>query len=389
MRSPWSTEMPAGRLAGPWMANRSSSCTYGILVSIAAWHSVAGGSLGTAEAYILGHWDSDHLVELMRLFCRDTTVSGNLESKVARLVRPVQRLTHRLRKNSRRGSRRNIAAHYDLGDDFFSLFLDETMAYSCGVFPYPQSTLREASLDKFDRVCRKLRLCDDDHVMEIGSGWGGFAVYAARNYGCRVTTTTISRRQYEFTLNRVKEEGLSDRITVLCEDYRNLVGKFDKLVSIEMIEAVGHEYFDAYFKACSELLKPDGMMLLQAITIPNQRFDRYRRSVDFIQRYVFPGGCLPSLGAICGALGRVTDMRPVHLEDITAHYAQTLSHWRRRFNENIDNVRELGFSDEFLRLWEFYFCYCEAGFRERMIGNMQLLLCKPECPCPEIPPFFA
>ena len=345
-----------------------------------------GGSLGAAEAYILGHWDSDHLVELMRLLCRDTTVSGNLESKVARLVRPVQRLTHRLRKNSLRGSRRNIAAHYDLGDDFFSLFLDETMAYSCGIFPYPQSTLREASLEKFDRVCRKLRLCEDDHVMEIGSGWGGFAVYAARNYGCRVTTTTISQRQYKFTLNRVKEQGLSDRVTVLCEDYRNLAGKFDKLVSVEMIEAVGYEYFDSFFKVCSDLLKPDGMMLLQAITIPDQRFDRYRRSVDFIQRYVFPGGCLPSLGAICGSLGRVTDMRPVHLEDLTAHYARTLGLWRRRFHENIDRIRMLGFSEEFLRLWEFYFCYCEAGFRERMIGDIQLLLAKPECRWQTIPP---
>jgi len=345
-----------------------------------------GGSLGAAEGYFLGYWDCDHLVDLMRLFCRDTKVSGEVERGLARLTRPVQKMLHRLRRNTPGGSRRNIAAHYDLGDDFFSLFLDETMAYSCGIFPNPQSTLHEASLAKFERVCRKLQVSEEDHVMEIGSGWGGFAVYAAQNYGCRVTTTTVSKRQYEFTRRRVQEEGLADRVTVLCEDYRNLAGQFDMLVSIEMIEAVGYEYFDAYFKACSDLLKPHGMMLLQAITIPDQRFDGYRRSVDFIQRYVFPGGCLPSLGAICGSLGRVTDLQPVHLEDLTAHYAQTLEHWRRRLQANIDEVRALGLSEEFLRLWEFYFCYCEAGFREGMIGDVQLLLCKPDCRRPAILP---
>ena len=338
-----------------------------------------GGSMGAAEAYLSGYWDCDPLVELMRLFCRDTTVSGGMEGGPARLAGPVRKIARRFQKNTLGGSRRNVAAHYDLGDDFFSLFLDDTMAYSCGIFPNPQSTLREASLAKFERVGRTLQLCGDDQLVEIGSGWGGFALYAAKNYGCRVTTTTISKRQYEFTLRRVREEGLADRVTVLCDDYRNLAGQFDKLVSIEMIEAVGYEYFDTYFKACSNLLKPDGMMLLQAITIPDQRFDRYRRSVDFIQRYVFPGGCLPSLGSICRSLGRVTDLRPVQLDDLTPHYARTLEIWRRRFDENIDKVRALGFSEEFLRLWEFYFCYCEAGFRERIIGDVQLLLCKPQC----------
>jgi len=351
-------------------------------------HLALGGSLGAAEAYFLGYWDCDRLVDLMRIFCRDATVSGDVEKGVARLAGPCRKMVHRLKRNTLGGSRRNIAAHYDLGDDFFSLFLDETMAYSCGIFPNPQSTLREASLAKFERVCRKLQLCEEDHLVEIGSGWGGFAVYAAQNYRCRVTTTTISSRQYEFTVRRVKEAALSDRVTVLCEDYRNLAGQFDKLVSVEMIEAVGYEYFDAYFKACSDLLKPDGMMLLQAITIPDQRFDQYRRSVDFIQRYVFPGGCLPSLGTICGSLGRVTDMRPVDLEDLTVHYAPTLAHWRRRFSANIDKVRALGFTEEFLRLWEFYFCYCEAGFRECIIGDVQLLLGKPECRRPAVVPCF-
>jgi len=347
---------------------------------------VSGGSLGAAEAYVLGYWGCDRMVDLLRLFCRDTAASGQLEGRLAPVTGLWRTLAHRFRRNTLAGSRRNIAAHYDLGDDFYSLFLDETMAYSCGIFANSQSTLHEASLAKFERVCRKLQLSAEDHVLEIGSGWGNFAVHAAQNYGCRVTTTTISKRQYNFTLRRVQAEGLANRVTVLCEDYRKLAGKYDKLVSIEMIEAVGYEYFDTYFRACSNLLKPDGMMLLQAITIPDQRFDRYRRSVDFIQRYVFPGGCLPSLGAICGSLGRVTDMRPVHLEDLAGHYARTLQHWRRRFQGNIDQVRALGFSEEFLRLWHFYFCYCEAGFRERMTGDVQLLMCKPKCRHPAIFP---
>ncbi|MBN2291153.1 MAG: class I SAM-dependent methyltransferase [Pirellulales bacterium] len=338
-----------------------------------------GGSLGAAESYIQGQWQCDNLVGLMRIFSQNFVGDDGIESRASRVMLPVKRMIHRLHRNTLGGSRRNIAAHYDLGDDFFSLFLDDTMAYSCGIFTNAQSSLQEASLVKFARVSRMLQLCEDDNVMEIGSGWGGFAIYAAKNHGCRITTTTISKKQYEFTLRKVRDEGLQDRITVLCQDYRHLQGRFDKLVSIEMIEAVGYEYFDTFFRTCSDLLKPHGAMLLQAITIPDQRFHRYRRSVDFIQRYIFPGGCLPSLGAICGSLGRVTDMRLVDFEDLTAHYALTLSHWRRHFHENIDQVRALGFREEFLRLWEYYFCYCEAGFRERLIADAQILLCKPKC----------
>lgn len=338
-----------------------------------------GGSLGAAEAYFLGYWDSSHLVELVRLFHRNTAIAAGLEGGIRRLTAASKTIAYRLRNNSLAGSRRNIAAHYDLGDDFFALVLDETMAYSCGIFPHPQSTLREASRAKFARVCHKLQLCEDDEVLEIGSGWGGFALYAAQNHGCRVTTTTISKRQYEFTVRRVEAEGLTKRVTVLCQDYRKLAGRFDKLVSIEMIEAVGYKYLDTYFKACSGLLKPSGRMLLQAITFPDQQYDQYRRSVDFIRRYVFPGGCLPSVGAICLSLGRVTDMRPVHLEDFAAHYAKTLSHWRQRFDANREKIRALGFNEKFLRLWEFHFCSCEAGFRERVIGDVQMLLCKPQC----------
>ena len=250
---------------------------------------VFDGSLGAAEAYLRGYWSCDDLVGLVRIFCQNPAVSAAVESGPARLLGPLRRIAHLLRRNTTAGSRRNIAAHYDLGDDFFALFLDETMAYSCAIFPEPQATLHEASLAKFDRICRKLALAADDHLLEIGSGWGGLAIFAAQQYGCRVTTTTISRRQFEFTKKRIEAAGLADRVEVLCEDYRNLQGTFDKLVSVEMIEAVGYEYFDTYFRVCSERLKADGMMLLQAIVIPDQRFDRYRRSVDFIQRLRLSG----------------------------------------------------------------------------------------------------
>ncbi len=342
-------------------------------------HLVFGGSLGAAEAYIRGDWDCDDLVGLVRIFCRNADVASNLERGPARLLSPLQTVAHRLKRNTRSGSRRNIIAHYDLGNEFFSLFLDETMAYSCAIFPRADSTLHEASVAKFDRICRKLELTADDHVLEIGSGWGGFAIHAAQQYGCRVTTTTISPRQYEYARRQVEALDLAERVTVLCEDYRSLTGTYDKLVSIEMIEAVGHEYLDTYFRVCSDRLKPDGTMLLQAIVIPDQRYDRYRRSADFIQRYIFPGGCLPSIGAICRSLGRVTDLRLFHLEDITPHYAETLAEWRRRFTANRQRIAELGFSEEFRRTWEYYFCYCEGGFRERAIGDVQILLTKPEC----------
>jgi len=350
-------------------------------------HLVFGGSLGAAEAYIRGYWSCNDLVGLVRIFSRNAAVAGRLERGPARLLGAAARIAHGWRRNTPSGSRRNIAAHYDLGNEFFALFLDETMAYSCAVFPRAESTLHEASVAKFDRIGRKLDLKPDDHVLEIGSGWGGFAIHAAREFGCRITTTTISRKQYEYTRQQVEAAGLADRVTVLCEDYRKLEGAYDKLVSIEMIEAVGHQYFDAYFRVCSERLKPHGMMLLQAIVIPDQRYDRYRRSADFIQRYIFPGGCLPSPGAICRSLGRATDLQLFHLEDITRHYAETLARWRQRFAANRDRLRRLGFSEEFLRTWDFYFCYCEGGSRERVIGDVQVVLTKPACrPAAALPP---
>ena len=344
-----------------------------------------GGSIGAAEAYAEGLWSTDDLTAVIRVLARKMATRRPAAGVAARLAvplyRPFQRAFHLLRANTRRGARRNIAAHYDLGNDFFALFLDREMMYSCAVFPDEAADLDAASVHKLDLVCRKLELAPGDEVVEIGSGWGGFAVYAAREHGCRVTTTTISRRQYEHVRERVRRAGLEDRVEVLLTDYRELpqvaARRFDKLVSIEMIEAVGHRYLPRYFEVVSELLRPDGMALVQAIVIADQRYETYRRSVDFIQRHIFPGAFLPSLSRIAECLKTNTDLRWFHLDDITPHYARTLAAWRRRFLENREAVTALGFAESFQRLWEFYFCYCEAGFLERTIGDVQLLLTKP------------
>jgi cyclopropane-fatty-acyl-phospholipid synthase len=339
-----------------------------------------GGTVGASGDYMDGLWSCDDLTSLVRILVRNRAVLDGMEQGVARLRAPLRQLVHRRRRNTRTGSRRNIAAHYDLGNEFFSLMLDETMMYSCAFFKQETSTLREASTAKNDRICRKLNLSSADHVLEIGTGWGGFALHAASHYHCRVTTTTISQRQYEVAVRRVQEAGLTDRVTVLLKDYRDLheLGiKFDALVSIEMIEAVGHAYYDTYFKACSDLLKPHGRMLLQAITIEDRRYEQATRSVDFIQQYIFPGSCIPSVTALCSSATRATDMGLFHLEDIGAHYPPTLRGWRERLCANRSKVRALGYSDSFLRLWELYLCYCEGGFLERSISSAHLLFVKP------------
>jgi len=336
-----------------------------------------GGSIGAAEAYMEGLWSADDLTMVMRILALNQKAFEDMEKGLARLTAPVYKFYHYVRKNTKVGSRKNILAHYDLGNDFYALFLDETMTYSCGIFEQENSTLREASEAKYDRICRKLQLAPGDRVVEIGTGWGGFAMHAARNYGVHVTTTTISDEQYLFAQDRIKSTGLQDRITLLKKDYRDLGGKFDKLVSIEMIEAVGHQYLTAFFRTCSRLLKDDGLMALQAITIGDQIFDRHKRSVDFIKRYIFPGSCIPSITAISKAIARATDLRLVHLEEITPHYARTLREWRRRFFANISKVRALGFSETFVRMWEYYLCYCEGGFAERYIGDVQIIFAKP------------
>jgi len=346
-----------------------------------------GGSVGAGEAYMSGFWSCDDLTALIRIMVRNRDILDGMETGPARLTVPLRKFFHFLRRNSKEGSRHNIATHYDLGNDFFALFLDETMTYSCGIFAHENSTLRDASVAKIDRICQKLQLSPDDHLLEIGTGWGAFAVHAARRYGCRVTTATISQQQYKFARRQVTTAGLSDRVTVLLQDYRDLKGQYDKLVSVEMIEAVGHAFYDTYFKCCSDLLKPNGMMLLQAIIITDHLYERARRSVDFIQRYIFPGSCIPSITAIHQSLARTTDMRLFHLEDIAPHYAKTLRQWRERFFANISRVRALGYPEEFIRMWEFYLCYCEGGFSERVIGDVQMLLTKPLCRREPILPF--
>jgi len=337
-----------------------------------------GGSIGAGDSYIHGHWSCGELTTLVRILLRNRDVLLDIDSGLAILARPFQKAFHWLNRNTRSGSRRNIAAHYDLGNDFYRLWLDERMMYSCAFFERPDASLDVASVVKLDRICRKLRLAPNDNVLEIGSGWGGFAIHAAANYGCTVTTTTISDEQFDYARQAIARHGLQDRIRLLRSDYRDLKGCYDKLVSIEMIEAVGHEYHDAYFRKCCELLKPDGQMLLQAITIADQYYERAKRSVDFIKRYIFPGGCLTSVTAMAHALTRCTDMRIVDVEDIGPHYAMTLRHWHERFFERIDQVREMGFPDEFIRMWQYYLCYCEGGFLERALGNVQMLIMRPD-----------
>ncbi|MDH5534762.1 MAG: cyclopropane-fatty-acyl-phospholipid synthase family protein [Betaproteobacteria bacterium] len=336
-----------------------------------------GGSVGAGEAYMQGYWHASDLAALVRILLRDRNVLDGMEGGAARLAAPMRKALHWLNRNTRVGSRRNIAAHYDLGNDFFRLFLDPTMMYSSAIFERLDMTLEEAQLARLARICRQLRLTPLDHLLEIGTGWGGMAIYAASHHGCRVTTTTISREQYELARERVAAAGLSDRVTVLLEDYRDLTGTYDKLVSIEMIEAVGYQFYDAYFSKCSGLLAPDGIMLLQAITIADQRFEQAKRSVDFIQRYIFPGSCIPSVAALTGSIARASDLQLVALDDIGPHYATTLRRWRENFVANLDAVRALGFPQQFIRMWEFYLCYCEGGFEERAISDVHMLLAKP------------
>ncbi|HXD55571.1 MAG TPA: cyclopropane-fatty-acyl-phospholipid synthase family protein [Solirubrobacteraceae bacterium] len=335
------------------------------------------GSVGLCESYMDGLWECDDLVAMTRIAALNVSGLDRLRRIFAPVLVPVQRWARFLVRNTPGRARRRIEAHYDLGNELFGLFLDETMMYSCAVFERPEADLREASLAKLERICRRLQLQPEDHVLEIGTGWGGFACYAAERYGCRVTTTTISREQHAYATERVRAAGLSDRVTVLCEDYRDLRGSYDKLVSIEMIEAVGWQYFGRFFSRCSELLREDGAMMLQAIVIDDRAYEVEKAGRSFINTYIFPGGCLPSLEVIARTVARVTDMRQVHLEDITEHYARTLAEWRERFLAAREHLEGLGYDERFRRLWELYLSYCEGGFAERRIQDVQLLLAKP------------
>jgi len=344
----------------------------------AAWRGPLRGSVGLGEGYVDGLWETDDLVALIQIAARELRQADGLRGAVAR----PRGLWHRVRglvpENDRTGARRNISAHYDLGNDLFAAFLDERMMYSCAYFPDRAASLEEAQLAKLDRICEQLRLGPENHLLEIGTGWGGMAIHAARRSGCRVTTTTISHEQFELARRRVREAGLEDQVTVLLQDYRDLDGHYDRLVSVEMIEAVGWQYFDDYFRRCDQLLSEDGLMLLQAITIDDRIYEVEKAAKSFANTHVFPGGCLPSQGLIADSLERVTSMKQVWIDDITAHYPPTLAAWRERFFAAWERLRGHGYDERFKRLWDFYLSSSEAGFRERRIGDVQALFAKPK-----------
>lgn len=336
-----------------------------------------GGNPGSGESYMRHHWTTDNLTGLVQLMVRNEHVLSNMASRLAGLQKTIMHLAHKLNVNSHRGSKKNIAAHYDIGNDLFRLFLDPTMMYSSGLFLDENMTMEQASNCKLALICQRLQLSDSDHVLEIGTGWGGFAVFAAKNIGCHVTTTTISEEQYRYVEQLIKQHHLEDKITLLKQDYRKLEGQYDKLVSIEMIEAVGYRYMNTYIKQCSALLKPTGSLLIQSITIKDQVHKRYIKTADFIKRYIFPGGCLPCVSSITHAVQSHSDLTLFHLESFGESYARTLKEWRKAFLNKQDQVRQLGYNDAFIRLWEYYLCYCEGGFRERSIDVKHLIYTKP------------
>ena len=338
---------------------------------------VLGGSIGAGESYMDGDWSTSNLTDVVRLFAKNLSVIDQMDNQYSFTQRILGKINHWSNKNTLDGSKKNISAHYDLSNVFFGLFLDDSMMYSSAIFNEKDLSLNQASKAKLERICRQLQLDSSDHLLEIGTGWGGMAIYAAQNYGCHVTTTTISDEQFQHTKNEITKLGLQEKITVLLDDYRNLHGKYDKLVSIEMVEAVGHQYLDGYFKKCSSLLKNDGLMLIQAITIPDQRYDYYKKENDFIKQYIFPGGHLPSLARINRAIEKHTDLQTINLDDIGYSYAMTLKHWHQRFMANKNQIMELGFDQRFVRMWQFYFSYCEGGFLEQNISTTQILFAKP------------
>ncbi len=364
-----------------WFGDDSSDMDVTLYVEDPRFYrrAVLGGGLGVAEALLAGEVRCDDWTGFVRLFTRNLELTDRMDRGWGWCRSRLARVRHWLRRNTRRNASQNIHEHYDLGNEFFALFLDESLTYSAGVFEQPGATMEEASLAKIDRACRKLALRPEDHLLEIGTGWGALSIYAARHFGCRVTTATISREQFELATRRVAEAGLSDRIDVQMCDYRDLTGQYDKIVSVEMIEAVGHSFLETFFRQCSRLLRPDGLMLLQAIVIRDQRYRDHLRCVDFIRRYVFPGGSLPSIGALLTASTSATEMRLLHLEDIAPHYAESLRRWRAVFLQRLPEVRELGFSERFIRLWDYYLCYCEAVFEERQVNTVQMLYAQPGC----------
>jgi cyclopropane-fatty-acyl-phospholipid synthase len=343
------------------------------------WRLMAsGGSVGAAEAWMAGLWDSPDPVAVVQVLTRNRHVLDEMETGAARIANFALGLWHTFNRNSLKGSRRNIAAHYDLGNDFFAAWLDQRMMYSSALYLEDGETLEQAQFNKLERICRKLDLGPEDHLLEIGTGWGGLAIHAAEHHGCRVTTTTISREQYEFARQQVQDAGLEDRISLLMQDYRKLEGKYDKIVSVEMIEAVGHQYLDTYLAKIDELLRPDGLALIQAITIEDYRFESALKNVDFIKRYIFPGAFIPSVSTITQSMARASQLALIELADFGASYARTLAAWRDRFEARWNDIREMGFDESFRRRWLWYLAYCEGGFRERAISDVHLLMAGPQ-----------
>lgn len=338
---------------------------------------IKGGSIAAAEAFIQNKWSSPDLTALIQVFARAQRALDEVEKQNSFLSKIKNKLFHSRNANTRSGSKKNILAHYDLGNDLYTRFLDSTMMYSSAIYSSQGESLHEAQKNKLKTICDKLQLCENDHVIEIGTGWGGLAIYAAENYGCKVTTTTISDAQFELAKQRVEEANLSDKITLLKQDYRLLQGQYDKLVSIEMIEAVGHDFMAEFFAKCNSLLKDSGKMLIQAITISDGRYDHYRNNVDFIQRYIFPGGCLPSISVMANHVAQQTNMVIDNIEDIGLHYARTLADWRKKFEDNWHEIKEVGYDESFKRLWLYYLSYCEGGFKERVISTHHLVMRKP------------
>jgi cyclopropane-fatty-acyl-phospholipid synthase len=350
-----------------------------VVLDASVWNRVlTGGGIGLGRSYFLSEWDSPDLVALLRLLTRNLDRINRLPRRLAPITHALRRPFRSIGRPSKSEDRANIAAHYDLGDEFFRLFLDETMAYSSGVFASATSTLEEASRAKFDRICRKLQLGRQDHVVEIGTGWGGFALHAAEHYGCRVTTTTISQKQYAYAKRAVAEAGLEEKVKVLNSDYRDLEGQFTHLVSIEMIEAVDWRHYETFFATCANLLVPDGRALLQCIVIDDGEFERYKTRQDYIRAFIFPGGGLPSNTALAKAFTRASDLRLTDLEDLGPHYVRTLTEWRERLDERWANALALGFDEAFLRRWRFYFAYCTAGFAERHVSVVQIVLARSQ-----------
>ncbi|SRR5579871_174881 len=345
-------------------------------------HCLLFGDVGFGEAYVNGYWETDNISDVIKWFLLNIDNAPSVSGSKAKAfllngLRFANKLYHFKRINSISGSKKNIADHYDLNNDFFSLFLDETMTYSAAYFKQSDISLQQAQLEKYERLCQQLHLQPADHVLEIGSGWGANAIFIAKNYGCRVTTVTISEEQYKLAKQKIEQENLSGQVEVLLKDYRFITGKFDKIVSIEMLEAVGAQFLDMYFKKCGELLKKNGILALQVITCPDSRFESLRKGVDWIQKYIFPGSLLPSVAAINQAVNNTTNLTLVDLKDIGLHYATTLTHWREQFSKNISKINELGFNDQFIRKWNYYFSYCEAAFIMRNINVMQMIYVNP------------